>query len=211
MTVRFIFLSLFLLAFGSQARNTNNFQYFGVSVQSQSLDDVDFLGDFSSADISPMQYSTDDSSLAFRGVIGHNFNQYIGVELGFSNYAKSEFSITQTVTAEDGTETTTEVYSGKFKTSSADVRANFTYPVSDNMFLKAHLGVVAWDNETTYLRGTLDALNTQAEKETGLSPTYGVGVGFGIAKDTALTLELEKTKVAEVEVQTISLSLLLRF
>ena len=145
--------------FSAVAAERNQFDYMGISYQHNSYDNLNFSPDIDTSELAT-QYNDSTSESGWRGFIGHQFNRYMAVEVGVTSFGKASFSITEEVTDTKGKTTFNTLHSGSFKTIAGDLRAIATYPINDNLFLKAHIGALLWDNELTSLTGTVDDLST---------------------------------------------------
>lgn len=103
------------------------------------------------------------------------------------------------------------VHSGDFETLAGDIRIVGTYPLSDSLFLKAHIGALAWDNEFSVLAQNNEELLVQKTSDSGVSLLTGVGLGYGINKAVAVSLDFEKTEIADISTQSLGVSLFIRF
>ncbi|WP_077338285.1 outer membrane beta-barrel protein [Pseudocolwellia agarivorans] len=202
--------ALTLFSFHAAANNTDKFDYLGLSLQHNSYDELNFSPQIDTSKLTPLDYSSSSSSIGFRGFVGHQFNRYIAMEAGVTSFGKGEFKVTEESTDSAGEVINNVLYSGTFKTLAGDIRAIGTYPLSDRLFLKAHVGILVWDNEFSYLSGNVSELNTQEVSDTGITLLTGLGIGYGFSKDFALSLDFEKTEIADITAQNISLSLLIR-
>jgi hypothetical protein len=193
------------------AGDANKFDYFGIGFQNNSYDNLNFSPQLDTSTLTPLIYDEKTSSRGFRGFVGHQFNRYLAIESGVTSFGKASFSVTDKETDSDGKITTKIEQNGRFKTLAADVRIIGTYPLSDKLFLKAHIGALAWDNEFTFLTGEATALTKQKNSDSGVSLLAGLGVGYGFNSKIAFSFDFEKTEIAELTTKNIVFSLLVRF
>lgn len=199
-----------LSIFSAVAADRNQFTYTGLSYQHHSYDNLNFSPGIDVSELAS-QYNDSTSETGWRGFIGYQFNRYMAIEAGVTSFGKASFSITEEVTDANGKSTFNTLHSGSFKTIAGDVRAIATYPINDNLFLKAQVGALLWDNEFTSLAGTLDDLSTVKQTDNGVSLLAGAGIGYGFNNVFAITFDFEQTEIAEITTQNLALSLLVRF
>ncbi len=199
-----------LSIFSAVAADRNQFTYTGLSYQHHSYDNLNFSPGIDVSELAS-QYNDSTSESGWRGFIGYQFNRYLAIEAGVTSFGKASFSITEEVTDANGKSTFNTLHSGSFKTIAGDVRAIATYPINDNLFLKAQVGALVWDNEFTSLTGTLDDLSTVKQTDNGVSLLAGAGIGYGFNNVFAVTFDFEQTEIAEITTQNLALSLLVRF
>lgn len=201
--------SLFTL--NAAANTANQFDYFGISFQNNSYDDLNFSPQIKTSELTPLLYDSSASASGWRGFVGHQFNRYIAFEAGITSFGAAKFNVKQKEIDSDGKITYSTVYSGKFKTLAGDLRAVATYPLNNRLFLKAHIGAYLWDNEFSTLIGEVDAPQIEKLNDTGVSLLTGIGVGYGFNSQFAVSLDFENTEIANITTNSLSLSLLARF
>ena len=200
----FIFLSS-----NATARNLDQFDYFGLSIQNNNYDNIDFFPKVNTSELSPLLYKSSSSAIGYRVFIGHQFNRYIGVESGISSLGKGEFSVTQQEENSDGVTERTTVYNGKFKTLTGDIRIIGTFPLSKSVFIKAHAGALLWDNDFTFLSGEINNLELKQQNDTDISLLTGIGIACSLNNNIAFSLDLENIKIANITTHNLNLSLLI--
>lgn len=203
-----VLFMLGLVTFDGHAEKVNPFNYYGVALQSNSYDGIDFLPQFDTADLAPLSFSKNTSGQGFRGFVGHHFNQYVAIEGGFSSLGKAKFTVTDKAGA---TTTNTTVHKGDFSTFTADVRGVFTYPLNPKIFLKAHVGALVWTNKFEYLTGSGNTPVLKKDSDSGVSVLAGVGLGYGFNKKVAMSVDFEQTEIADITTKTLGVSLSIRF
>lgn len=193
------------------SNETNTFSYMGISVQNVNFENVNFTPSLDTNLQEPLKYQEDTSSgMGARIFIGQNFNEFIAIETGFSMLPKSDFKVIEDITKTDGTTEVKVHHKGEFSTLSLDFRAIGSYPITDNIFLRAQLGAYAFDNQFETLTQNVDGLLIVNEKDRGVSLLSGIGFGYGFSKNIAMTLDLENTKVADISTKIISLGIMIR-
>jgi hypothetical protein len=202
--------ALSLISFSSIASNANQFTYGGVSIQTNSYDNINFAPNIDTSNLSPLKLTTSSSASGYRGFVGHQFNQYIAIEGGISTLGEAEFSVIEETTDAKGVKKTKVLHSGGFETSTADIRAMGTYPISETLFLKAHVGALLWDNDFNYLAGEIDNLTVEKSSDNGVSLLTGVGIGYGFNNKVAISLDYEKTTIADIDTSNLAFSLIIR-
>ena len=195
----------------TMASNPNSFDYFGLSFQQNSYDDLNFLPGINASELAPLIYNDSSSGKGNRLFLGHQFNRYIAIESGVTSLGKAKFSVIQEETDDDGNTEKTTVQSGSFKTIAGDLGIVGTLPVSDHMFLKAHIGAYLWDNEFTVLSRSNDLFITEKTSESDVSLLTGLGIGYGFNDAIAISLDFKRTKIAELTNQNINLSIFMKF
>lgn len=202
---------LSVLSVSAQAKDVNEFNYFGVGFQHNSYDHLDFSPQLEASVLAPLRLDDTSSSIGIRGFAGHQFNRYLAIEGGVTSYGDASFSVIEQGTDADGNTTSDTLQSGEFETLAADVRIIGTYSLDGRLFLKAHLGALAWDNEFTFLTGDPEALNTATDSDSGVSLLTGLGVGYGFNNSIAISLDYQKTEIAKISTENLAVSLLIRF
>lgn len=207
---KIIIVSLSLISINAAASNKNEFDYFGISLQNNSYDSVDFNPGVDTAELIPLVYEKESSAIGFRGFFGHQFNRYIAVEAGVTSFGSASFSLIKKEEGADGKIKNKTVHSGDFETLAGDIRIVGTYPLSDSLFLKAHVGALAWDNEFSILAQNNEELLVQKTSDSGVSLLTGVGLGYGINNVVAISLDFEKTEIADISTQSLGVSIFIR-
>jgi hypothetical protein len=214
-TMKFITKTLLgvlgLISTQVMADDGNQFDYVGLSLQQSSYRNLDFSPTIKPNALTPLSYHESLSGSGFRGFIGHQFNQYLSLEAGVGTYGKADFKVTQEETGTDGKPVYKTVFNGGFKTTAGDLRVVGTYPLSDSLFLKAHLGALVWSNELTTLDGTVAQPETLKASDNGVSLLTGLGLGYGFNNKIAVALDFERVKIASIQTQNLNLSLIVRF
>jgi len=187
------------------ASDKNTFSYFGVALQKSNFDEIQFKQNQTEIN-EPLKYKESTSGIGARIFTGFNFNEYIAVEAGLSQFAKPDFSVSEKVTNADKTTKTTTHNKGSFSTLGMDIRAIASYSITDDVFLRAQIGALGWDNKSESLASSENEAYTTIEaKDRGVSLLTGIGIGYGISKTMAVSLDFETTKVAEISIKTLSL------
>ncbi|MBU2894004.1 outer membrane beta-barrel protein [Colwellia sp. D2M02] len=199
--------SLSCLSLNAFANNANQFTYFGVSLQNSSYDDINFHPQVDTSALSPLEYHESTSKTGWKLFAGHQFNRYLAVEGALASFGSANFSVTE----EQANGTMKTLHQGSFDTMGLDIRAVGTYPITDNLFLKAHLGALLWDNDFTFLTNSSNELDTQKKSDTGVSLTTGLGIAYAFNNSVALSLDYETTEIAHIATKNLGLSVLFRF
>ena len=203
--------ALSCLSMNTMASTPNSFDYFGISFQQNSYDNLNFSPSINTSELAPLIYNDSSSAQGTRVFLGHQFNRYIAVEAGISSLGKGAFSLTQKETDADGNIEETNIQKGNFKTLAGDLRFVGTYPLSDHIFLKAFIGAYIWDNELTVLAQSNDILITEKTSESDISLLTGLGIGYGFNDAVAISIDFENTEIAQITTQNIGVSLFIRF
>jgi hypothetical protein len=193
----FTFFSFICSAIGS-----GQFNYAGVTVLNNSYDELDLSPQIEASQLSTLEYEDNLSDEGFRIIWGHQFNNYIAFEVGFTSFGTASFTATDNETD----------IKGEFSTTAGDIRAVGTYPINNSLFLKAQVGLVSWDNETDTLVDNGSAVfDTEKQTNKGNSLLTGVGIGYGFNRNVAVAFDFEKTEIDKITTENLGLSLLLRF
>lgn len=200
-----------LSACNTYATESKSFDYFGVRLENQSFNDVNFAPGFDTEGLAPLSYSAGQSGQGIRLLAGRQFNHYIALEGGISSFGEADFKVAEAVTGADGKVTHKGIHSGKFRTYGLDARVVATYPFENNWYLKGHLGALLWQNEFSYLSGTPAQTEVKQVKDSGVSMLAGFGVGYGFNENWTLSVDFEKTEVADIETKTLGVSVLFQF
>ncbi len=205
-----MFSLLSLVSTYALADDSNQFSYFGLNLQHNSYQHIQFSPTSNPAKLTPLSYGENLSDKGLRGFVGHQFNRYFALEVGAGSYGEAGFQVTREQTGSDGKPLYTTVVDGGFKTFAGDLRAVGTYPFNDHLFLKAQLGALFWNNEFTRLTGTTAVPEIQKTSANGVSLISGLGVGYGFNNKIAVAIDFERTKIASIQTQNVSLSFLVR-
>lgn len=173
---KFLISILSFFSVNAMASNPNSFDYFGISFQQNSYDNLNFSPDTNTSKLVPLIYNTRSSAQGTQVFLGHQFNRHIAIKSGVTSLGEATFSVTQKETDDDGNTEETTVQRGSFKTLAGDLRIVGTYPLNDYIFLKAHVGAYIWDNEFTFLAQSNDVLTTDKTNESGISLLTGLGM-----------------------------------
>ena len=204
--INFFILSLLLLTSGFAEASNNTFSYFGVALQKNSFDDIQFQPTPQITFDESWKYKESTSGMGARIFTGFNFNEYIALEAGLSQLAKPDFAVTEKITNADKTTKKTTHHKGDFRTLALDMRMIGSYSLTHDIFIRAQIGAVGWDNKYASLsQAEDDVVSVIEQKDRGVSMLTGIGFGYGISKTMAMTLDFETTEVADISVKTISL------
>lgn len=207
----FVIPLIALFSLNTQAKDKNQFAYYGVSAKYHKYSDLNFTPDISSAELAPLTLTETLQSPGLRLLAGYQLNRYLAIEGGITKFGKADFSVSEKSKNADGKYITTKIHTGAFKTLGADLMLVATYPFSNTFFVKGVVGVEGWDNSFSYLIEENDSYNLNKKDEQGASLKTGVGVGFGLSKSMALTIDFENTKIAGVNTNSVGVNCLLRF
>ncbi|MEW6990345.1 outer membrane beta-barrel protein [Colwelliaceae bacterium 6441] len=203
--------SLSYISINAAASDFNQFDYLGISFQNHSYESLNFSPGIDATELEPLIYKSSSSARGYRVFVGHQFNQYVAVEAGVTSFGKASFSLFEKGVDSAGKVKNNTIYDGQFKTLAGDARIIGTFPLSDSLFLKAHLGALAWDNDFTVLVQGQEQLLVEKSSDTGISLLSGIGLGYGFNKVVAVSLDFEKTEIADITNQSLGLSVFLRF
>jgi len=208
---RTIIAALGLISLNTAAKGANQFNYFGIALQNNSYDNLNFAPKIETAQLSPLAYNDSSSETGNRVFSGYQFNRHIAVEVGLASFGKANFTVVEEQTNSTGKTIYTTIQEGNFQTLAADIRAVGTYPINDSFYLKAQVGLLAWDNEFSFLVDEDEGLAVQKTSDTGISLLTGFGIAYGFNSSVAISLDYENTKIAKITTQGLSVSLLMRF
>lgn len=203
--------SLLVVSQSAYSAGINQFLYFGLGTTNNQYQDLNFSPDIDTTQIAPLEYKDTDSASGLKLLAGYQFNQYVAIESGFTWYGSGSYKLISETADEQGVRSVSTKLTGNFETFSVDIKAVGTIPVSENFFLKGSLGGTYWDNDYTFLSGSVGNYESKSKQDSGVSPAVAVGVGYGFNHHSALTLEYETTEIASVTTNSIAATLLLRF
>ena len=189
----------------------NNFAYYGISVQNNNFEEIEFSPDIEAAGFLPDIFSKNTSGTGARFLFGHQLNKYFAVEAGIGVLGEPGFKLSREIIDAEGTTTIETIHRGRFSTSTGDIRLVGTLGISEKMFLKVQAGSLFWNNKVDYLSGDINELVVETKSETGNSLITGIGVGYGISKNLAFSLDFENTEIAEINNQTVAISMMFRY
>ncbi len=161
-----------------QAANVNGFNIFGALGMSH-LDD-DNLGKDLSNSIDNVSYDSEKNKFAFKLGVGYDFNDYIGLALGYYYLGKAEWDFDI-----DGYGT---VADADLKTQGVGLTANIGYPVTEwfKPYLKAGAGWFHGKVEYSDIIG-----NSESNSDDKIAPILGLGFQFNLTSNFAITAEYE--------------------
>jgi len=202
---------LSFVSLNTAAKNANQFSYIGINFQKNSYDDLNLSPNIDTTQLTPLKYDEKTSESGYRGLVGYQFNRYIAVETGITSFGKASFSLEEDQTDTNGNITQKTIQGGEFSTLAADIRAIGTYPINNSLFIKAQVGILAWNNDMSILVEGVEGFSTQKESDSGVSLLTGLGVGYGFNDSMAITFDFERTEIAEITTKILGVSLLVRF
>ena len=117
---------------------------------------------------------------------GYNFNQYVGIEAGFNQYAQSKYTSTDTINHASATL--------KYTMNTLDVVGKAYLPISDTGFNLYGLGGVARVNSTQKLDVSQPGLKSFHKEETThkFRPVYGLGASYDVTPQVTTNLEFSR-------------------
>lgn len=208
----FIFLlSTFIFSSNLHAKDKNQFMYFGLSAKNHNYSDLNFAPTVSKQSLGQLKLEESNKAIGARLLSGYQFNRYLAVELGITNFGEGDFKLFEQTTSSDGKKKTNTLHKGEFKTIGADISIVATYPFSDSIFVKALVGLQGWDNQFDMLEKGNDSFNVISQDDRGASLLTGFGIGYGVSKSMAFTLDFEQTEIAEIKTNSVSINWLFRF
>jgi hypothetical protein len=194
-----IFLSLFLTPI---TVHSYQFDYVGLSLHEHKYTHLSFAPQIELAELARLEYNDSLAEMGTRFFIGRQFNNYVGLEVGFTSFGRANFTAIENES----------VIEGEFKTSAADIRVVGTYPINRSLFLKAQLGFTSWDNDVAFLvEDDASSYSTEKTSNQGSDLLAGVGIGYGFNRLVAISFDIEKTEINKIKTDNLGLSLLLRF
>lgn len=131
----------------------------------------------------------DDSTTSYGLAVGVNFNEYFGVQLGYTDYNEFEEAYSYSDTFFSATET----YSGEVSAVSLSLVGSV--PVSDGFSLFGRLGMANWDTDLKEGFVLVSDFDSYAESygasDSGTDLVYGFGANWKITDAFALNFEYE--------------------
>lgn len=131
---------------------------------------------------SGVSYKQDRGGLGERFFAGYNFNQYVGAEMGFANYAQSKYTFSVPGAG----------VQAKYNMKALDLVAKGYLPVSNSGFNVYALGGIALVSSNVKISETgdavssLDSSNTTTRK---VRPVVGLGTSYDINSNVTTALE----------------------
>lgn len=188
----------------------NSFDYLAVTVNKPSYSELDFTPDLTAADLEPLKESKDSEKSGFRLFYGYQFNQYIAAEAGLNYAGKQEYSLFTESTNDQNAIVKTTQHTGSFSSIGADVRLVGTYPVTNNFYLKANVGALAWRSDRDFISKEANTFSVTEKTSNGVSLVTGIGMAYGFKKVAALSLDIEKTEIDDIDTTNIGLTITFR-
>jgi hypothetical protein len=182
-----------------------------LSAKNHSYSDLNFAPIVSKESLGQLKLKESKKAIGARLLSGYQFNRYLAVELGITNFGEGDFKLIEQTTSSDGKKKTNTLHKGEFKTIGADISLVATYPFTDSIFVKVLVGLQGWDNQFEMLQKNNDSFNVASKDDRGASLLTGVGIGYGVSKSMAFTLDFEQTEIAQFKTNSVSINWLFRF
>lgn len=205
-----LLVSLLCFSTDSMSSSRDQFDYLALSINKPSYSDLDFSPGLDEDDLSPLKENVEKENVGFRLFYGYQFNRFMAVEGGIDYYGKSDFSLYTEATDGQNVVTKTNVHTGSFSSIGLDVRLVGTYPITNNLYLKASVGALAWDSDHEYVTKEQNNFIANEESESGVSVVTGLSLAYGIRKFAAISLDYEKTEIREIETSNLGISVTFR-
>jgi len=90
---RTIIAALAMISLNAAAKSANQFNYFGVDLQNNSYDNLNFAPQIETAQLSPLTYNDSSSERGNRFFAGQQFNRYIAVEVGVASFGEANLRL----------------------------------------------------------------------------------------------------------------------
>lgn len=132
----------------------------------------------------------DDSATSYGIAVGVNFNEYFGLQLGYTDYSEFE----EAYSYSDPFFSATETYSGEVSALSFSVIGSI--PMSDSVSLFGRLGMASWDTDLKedYIElfaGFDPYAESYGDSDSGTDLVYGFGANWKVTGAFALSFEYE--------------------
>lgn len=201
---------LLCLSLDTKASSRDQFDYLAVSINKPTYNDLDFSPSLGAEDLAPLKEDVEKESYGFRLFYGYQFNRFLAVEGGLDYYGKSDFSLYTEQTDSENVVTKTNVHTGSFSSVGTDVRLVGTYPITNNFYVKASVGALAWYSDHEYISKENNSFIANEESESGVSVVTGLSLAYGIRKFAAVSLDYEKTEIRDIDTSNIGISFTFR-
>lgn len=209
-TTPLLFISFLCFSADSMSSSRDQFDYLALSINKPSYSDLDFSPGLDDTDLSPLKENVEKENLGFRLFYGYQFNRFMAVEGGIDYYGKSDFSLYTEATDSENVVTKTNVHTGSFSSIGTDVRLVGTYPLTNNLYVKASVGALAWYSDRNYVTKAESNFIANEESKSGVSVVTGLSLAYGIRKFAAISLDYEKTEISEIDTSNIGISITFR-
>lgn len=211
-TISLLLASALCWSHGVQAKSNtrDQFDYFAVSLNKPSYDQLDFTPNLEATDLEPLKEEVEKEKFGTRLFYGYQFNRFFAVEAGFNYFGKSSFKLYTETTSAQNVVTKKTQHKGSFSSLGADVRLIGTLPLTNNLYLKGSVGALAWSSDKEFITKGTDEFVINEESESGVSMVSGLSLAYGIRKSVAVSLDYEKTEIAGIDTSNIGLSVTFR-
>lgn len=183
--------------------------YFGFgSGQSigRSWDAGRFASALASAGVTATQTVSESEDFAFKVFSGFQFNKYLALETGYSQF--NNFTASGAITAP-----VTQVSARQNEKNNAWILAAVgTLPLTKDISIFGKLGANNWKRSTnTFIRNNFGDTVRTSTLERGYDPYYGVGVSYALMENLDLRGEYERYDLDGSKVDFISAGMAVRF
>ncbi|WP_372766813.1 hypothetical protein [Pseudoalteromonas sp.] len=76
--------------------------YFGLSAKNHNYSDLNFAPTISKQSLGQLKLKESNKSIGARLLSGYQFNRYLAVELGLTNFGERDFKLIEQTTSSDG-------------------------------------------------------------------------------------------------------------
>jgi OOP family OmpA-OmpF porin len=128
----------------------------------------DFVSANNDGSLSKIDANESDVSWSLFG--GYDFNQYVGVEVGYVDLGKTDFS----AESEGGPSWSPGKVSTEFEGNGATLTGRGRLPLSERWALFAKLGIFRWNTKETFR----ESYGTTVDENSGTDAVYGAGVEY---------------------------------
>lgn len=148
----------------------------------------------------------DEDDVAYRGVVGWGFNDYIAIESGYARLGSFERMPIAGLS---------ELTIVEAEINSLTASAVLTIPITQSFTLLARAGALYYDAEWRHIvdtgDGTIETLSTNFFDDNGTDYSFGAGVLYRFNEKVALRGEWERFRAGEFDVDAISTYLQVNF
>lgn len=183
-------LAAFAALFSSPVFAQDSYNYFGLGVgQARArVDDQRIAERLAGTGLTPRAIAHDERHSAYKVFLGHQFNRYVGMELGYFNLGKFGFKADTTPAG---------TLQGNFRVQGANFDVVGTLPITEKFSGLARIGV-------QYARTRATITSTGAATVTNPSPSdresnvkIGLGVQYEVSPAFLLRAEVERFRISD--------------
>lgn len=186
------------------ANDNTSFGYFGISHKVNDSDKLAFESNEQELQNLDSSISSSHSGSGNRLFLGYQANEYLGLELGYSNSVNGSYTYTNL-------NDTTNQISGSARASVWDIRLIGTKMFTGNFFMKGAIGQSFWRQKIDQLINVDDVYQAQTNYSSGQGLMLSLGFGLGLSRNKALAVDFESVEIEGNKVNSLVLSYVGKF